>query len=174
MFFYSLPLLFTHMQFGTPIEFLGVISFFFILLYIATPKGLEFKNIEWGRVSDLSFYQYLFDSWNGMIKLWLVFWPFFIILNISLFTIDSLAKVGLLTVSGWDEIHFMLVIPAIFWTITVWKNSIHTCSRSLAIIARFMTITVFFEYVLKLMIRKDYPRIFFECQDIALDYAACF
>jgi hypothetical protein len=37
-----------------------------------------------------------------------------------------------------------------------------------------MTFAVFFEYALKLVIRDDYPRIFFACQDIMLDYASCF
>jgi len=35
-------------------------------------------------------------------------------------------------------------------------------------------LAVFFEYGLKLIIRQDYPRVFFECQEIALDYASCF
>lgn len=174
MFVYSVPILFGYIQFGSPMEFIGVIGFLLVLLFMVTPAGIDFREITWGKVSELSFYQYLFDSWNGMIKLWLVFWPFFILLNVSLFGIDSLAKAGRLTVSSWDEIHFILVTPAIFWVITVWRNSIHTSSRYWAIAARFMTISVFFEYVLKLVIRRDYPRIFFECQDIALDYAACF
>jgi len=174
MFIYSIPILFGYMQFGTPVEFLGVIVFLLILLYIATHVGIDFKEIKWGKVTDLTFYQYLFDSWNGVVKLWLVFWPFFIIVNISLFGIDTLAKAGMLTVSGWDEIHFILVTPVIFWVIIVWRNSVHTISRYWAVAARFMTLTVFFEYVLKLIIRRDYPRVFFECQDIALDYAACF
>ena len=174
MFVYSIPILFTNMQFGTPVEFFGVSCFLLILIYIVTPAGKEFKEINWGKVSELSFYGYLFDSWNGMVKLWLVFWPFFIILNLSLFSIDSFAKSAMLTVSGWDEVHFILVMPTIFWVIIVWRNSQHTCSRYWAVAARFMTVSVFFEYILKLAIRRDYPRIFFECQDIALDYAACF
>jgi len=174
MFIYSLPILFAYMQFGTLVEYLITIIFLLLLLYIATPYSLFFKEAEWGAVSELSFYQYLFDSWNGQIKLWLVFWPFFILLNIVLFVVDDLAKAGEFTVSSWDAAHFMLFTPIIFWVISVWRNSLNTCSRYWAVLARFMTLAVFFEYGLKWVIRQDYPRVFFECQEIALDYAACF
>ena len=174
MFIYSLPILFTHIQMGTPFEFIVVILFLLIILYIATAVDSNFKETKWGAVSDLTLYSYLYDSWTGMVKLWLVFWPFFIIINLSLLAADSLAKNGSITVSSWDEIHFILLTPVIFWTIIVWRNSLNTCSRYWAVGARFMTLTLFFEYALKLIIRRDYPRIFFECQEIALDYAACF
>ncbi len=174
MFIYSLPVLFTYMQFGTPLEFILVILFLLAMLRIVTTVDEKFNEVEWGSVKDLTLYQYLFDSWDGMVKLWLVFWPFFIILNVSLFLCDSLAKAGMFTVSSWDEIYFILLTPVLFWTTIVWRNSANTRSIYWAIAARFMTLAVFFEYALKLAIRRDYPRIFFECQDIALDYAACF
>ena len=174
MFIYSLPILFGYMQFGSPLEFILVTLFLLAMLGIATTVDERFNEVEWGSVKDLTLYQYLFDSWDGMVKLWLVFWPFFIILNLSLFLCDSLAKAGMFTVSSWDEIHFILLTPVLFWTIVVWRNSANTGSIYWAIAARFMTLTVFFEYALKLAIRRDYPRIFFECQEIALDYAACF
>lgn len=150
------------------------ILFLLILLAIATPFDSLYKEIKWGAVSDLTMYQYLHDAWNGHIKLWLVFWPFFIILNISLYITDTLARSGRFTVSSWDEIHLMLLMPIIFWTISTWKNALNTSSRYWAIGARFITLSVFFEYGLKLVIRIDYPRIFFQCQEAILDYASCF
>ena len=174
MFIYSLPILFTHMNFGTPLEFMLVIFFFLSLLFIMTPENPEFSDIKWGKISDLTFYQYLSDAWTGQVKLWLVFWPFFILLNSSLFLVDSLARNGQFTVSSWDALHFMFFTPILVWTIAVWRNDLNTSSRYWAILARFMTLAVFFEYALKLVIRNDYPRIFFKCQDIALDYASCF
>lgn len=174
MFVYSLPILFTYMQFGTGQEYMITIIFLLLLLYIATPSNSFYTEIQWGKVSDLTFYSYLFDSWNGLVKLWLVFWPFYIILNLSLYFIDTLARSGGFTVSSWDESHFILLMPTVIWGVAVWRNSLNTRSRYYAIAARFMTFLVFFEYVLKLVIRSDYPRIFFQCQDISLDYAACF
>ena len=174
MFIYSLPIFFVYIQLGTAQEYLGTILFLLILLYIATPFDSFYKEIEWGAISDLTMYQYLFDSWNGQIKLWLVFWPFFIILNLSLYVTDSLARAGNFTVSSWDAVHFILLTPVIFWVNSVWRNSLNTGSRYWAIGARFMTLAVFFEYGLKLVIRMDYPRIFFQCQEAVLDYASCF
>lgn len=174
MFIYSLPILFTYMQWGAPREFILVILFFLMVLFISTPYDAHFKEGEWGKESDLTINKYLVDAWVGLVKLWLVFWPFFIFLNIAFFITDNLAKKGSITVSSWDEIHFILLTPVIFWTIIVWRNSINTGIRFWAIAARFLTLTVFFEYILKLLIRRDFPRIFFECQEISLDYAACF
>jgi len=174
MFIYSIPILLTYMQFGSAEEYLITILFLLILLYIATPYDSSYQEIEWGRVSDLTLYRYFFDSWLGDVKLWLVFWPFFIILNGSLYLTDSVARAGFFTVSSWDEMHLILLTPTIFWIIAVWKNSLNTSSRYWAISARFFTLSVCFEYALKLVIRIDYPRIFFQCQELALDYAACF
>ncbi|MFW5443707.1 MAG: hypothetical protein ACKE51_05295 [Methylococcaceae bacterium] len=174
MYVYSLPILFAYIDWGSPLEFLGVIFFLLIVLFISTPFNSLFHEIEWGAISDLTPYKYLFDSWNGQVKLWLVFWPFYIFLNLALYGTDSWAKAGNFTVSSWDEVHFILLTPVVFWTIVVWRNSVNTCSRNWAVGARFMTLTVFFEYGLKLVIRRDYPRIFFECHNAILDYAACF
>lgn len=174
MFIYSLPILFAHIQFGTPTEYAMTILFVLALLFIVTPTNPFFEDITWGAVSDLTLYQYLFDAWNGHIKLWLVFWPFFILLNIVLFAIDNFSKAGVFTVSSWDAMHFILFTPVILWTINVWRNSLNTASRYWAVLARLMTLAVFFEYGLKLVIRQDYARLFFECQDAILDYVACF
>lgn len=174
MFFYSIPILLTYIQFGTLQEYFITIIFILILLTIMTPFDSYYKETEWGKVSDLTLYRYLFDSWMGQVKLWLVFWFFFIFLNLSLYFTDSLVRAGRLTVSSWDEIHLILFTPVIFWTISVWRNSLNTGSRYWAIAARFMTIAVFFEYALKLAIRIDYPRILFQCEELALDYSSCF
>lgn len=174
MFIYSFPVLLSHIQLGTPIEFLSIILLLTVVLYISSPYDPSADNIESGKLWSLSFYQYLLFAWLGQLKLWLVFWPFFILLNICLFLTDWLATHGKFTVSSWDEVHFILATPVIFWTIIVWRNSINTRLRFNATMARLMTLAVFFEFGLKLLIRKDYPRIFFACQDILLDYASCF
>ena len=72
MFVYSFPIFFAYIQLGTPQEYMGTILFFFILLFIATPFDSYYKEIEWGKISDLTLYHYLFDSWTGQVKLWLV------------------------------------------------------------------------------------------------------
>jgi len=172
MFIYSLPLFFTHIQLSTPLELLLIIFFIFVISYLIAP--LPNKDEECVSLKGLSLHQYLTFAWVGHLKLWVVFWPFFILLNISLFITDTLAIQGNFTVSSWDEIHFILLTPILFWTLSIWRNSANTHSRVGAAAARLSVLTVFFEYALKLVIRDDYPRIFFSCQDIILDYAACF
>ena len=174
MFIYSLPILLFHIQFGTPLELILITLFLYILLFIATPVIPGSNDQEGGKLFGLSFYKYLLHAWTGQLKLWVVFWPFFIFLNLSLYLTDNLAKQGRFTVSSWDEIHFMLLMPVIFWTMSVWRSSMNTDLRIFAAGARFMTLSVFFEYGLKLLIRKDFPRIFFNCEEIILDYATCF
>ncbi len=172
MFIYSLPILFAQMEVGTPIELIVIALVILGVLFIATPLLIADKesNVQ----TSHTFYNYLLNAWTGQSKLWLVFWPFFLILNLSLYAVDNLAKSGSFTVSSWDEVHLIFAIPVIFWTLSVWRNSINTDFRLWAALARLMTLAVFFEYGLKLKIRIDYPRIFFSCQDIILDYGSCF
>jgi len=172
MFIYSLPIFFTHIQLGTPLELLLIALFLLVISYLTVPSSN--KDKECTSVKGLSFYQGLLCAWIGHLKLWVVFWPFFILLNISLFITDSLAIQGNFTVSSWDEVHFILLTPVIFWALSIWRNSANTSSRLGAALARVAVLAVFFEYALKLVIRDDYPRIFFSCQDIILDYASCF
>jgi len=174
MFIYSFPIFFQYIHLGRYQEYVLTILFIVLLLFIITPKNSYFHETQWGYITDLTFFQYLFDAWNGQVKLWLVFWPFFIFLNLTLYMVDSLARASEFTVSSWDTAHFMLVTPILLWIMSVWRNSMNTCCRYWAIGARFITLSVIFEYGLKWVIRQDYPRIFFNCQDKLLDYIACF
>lgn len=174
MFIYSLPILFAYIQLGSAFEYSLALVLLLSLLYIITPANPFFKDIKWGEVSELTFYQYLFDAWNGQIKLWLVFWPFFILLNSVLFTVDNLAKAGDFSVSSWDVMHLIMFTPGIFWINAIWQNSMNTGYRYWAVLARFMSLAVVFEYGLKLIIRQDYPRIFFQCEEAILNYVSCF
>ncbi len=175
MFIFSLPLLFQHMQLGSPLELAGIALFLFGLLLLSAPGFQPLIEQEANRSSQQSnAYHILIRAWTGNLKLWHVFWPFFIALNCSLFAVDLLAKQSQLSVSSWDEIHFILLTPVIFWSLAVWKNSIH-CQYKLAIAAaRLSCLAVFFEYGLKLYIRIDYPRLFFACHELMLNYKGCF
>ncbi len=117
---------------------------------------------------------YLFSAWVGAIALRSVFWPVFLLLNGILYSIDLLARTGQFTVSSWDDIHFVLLFPIIWWTVGVWRCSANTGFRIWAATARLVTIGVYLEYALRLYIRIYYPRIFFNCEDLLLDYGSCF
>ncbi|MDD4906512.1 MAG: hypothetical protein PHD39_10185 [Methylobacter tundripaludum] len=167
MFIYSLPLFFTHIGLASPLDLLIVFMALFVVLFISSLFGGENPQKQ---SSD----NYLFAAWNGSVPLRWVFWPFFLILNACLYAADTLVKIGLFTVSGWDDVHLMLLLPTVWWTTAVWRCSPNSNLSVWAACARLLTISVFFEYGLKLLIRIDYPRIFFGCEELLLDYGSCF
>ena len=167
MFIYSLPLFFTEIGWASPLELLIILLALFVVLFISAPftgESLLAKSED----------NYLFAAWSGHVALKWVFWPFFLILNTGLYVADTLAKTGLLTVSSWDDVHLMLLLPIVWWTTVIWRCSANTHLRVWASGARLVTMTVFFEYGLKLLIRIDYPRVFFGCEELLLDYGSCF
>jgi hypothetical protein len=167
MFFYSLPILFNDIQLARPIELFLIVLAVFAVLYFSAPTPEK----NWRREPFESF---LLTAWLGGVSLYWVFWPYFLFLNASLLIADLLAKTGKITVSSWDEIHFAIFLTVIWWTTSIWRCSSNTDARIWSALARFVTLAVFAEYALKLLIRIDYPRIFFNCEDILLDYGSCF
>ncbi|MBM4208659.1 MAG: hypothetical protein FJ190_11880 [Gammaproteobacteria bacterium] len=166
MFYFSLPILFNDIQWVSPLECLLITLGVLVLLYLSAPQTGQHGQ----QTSD----SFLLSAWLGELPLHWVFWPFFLFLNASLLCADLLAKAGKITVSSWDEIHFALLLTVIWWTIGVWRCSANTAHKIWAALARLTTLAVFLEYGLKLLIRIDYPRIFFNCEDILLDYGSCF
>lgn len=167
MFIYSLPLLFSPIGLASPLDLLIIFMGLLIVLLVSSPFCRE--NLQ-KKSSD----NYLFAAWIGEVQLKWVFWPFFVILNTCLYTADTLTKAGMLTVSSWDDVHMMLLLPIVWWTTAVWRCSPNTHLRIWSACARLLTLSVFFEYGLKLLIRIDYPRLFFECDELLLDYGSCF
>jgi hypothetical protein len=117
VFIHSLPIFFAYIQLGTPLDLLLIALLVYIVVYLTMPIIEPVKEQECIALKGLSFYRYLLYSWLGSLKLWVVFWPFFILLNVSLYFTDRLAMQGNFTVSSWDEVHFILLTPAIFWTL---------------------------------------------------------
>lgn len=171
MFIYSLPFFFTYTNFGSPLELFAIVVILFVALLLSAPfPDEEFEE----RPVNASLYFYFLYAWAGQLSLWRVFWPFFIILNAGLFITDYQTKAGEISVSSWDDLHFMFFFPSIFWSIAVWRSSANTSKKNWAAYARLLTLAVFFEYGLKIFIRSEYPQIFFNCQDRLLDYLMCF
>ncbi len=92
----------------------------------------------------------------------------------ELYTADTLVKMGLLTVSSWDDVHIMLLLPIVWWITAIWRCSANTQFKAYMAGARLVTFAVLFEYALKLLLRIDYPRLFFGCEELLLDYGSCF
>lgn len=171
MFVYSLPLFFTYANLGSPLELFAIVVVLFAALFVSAPFPDEILE---DKPFNYPLYFYFLYAWAGQLSLWRVFWPFFVILNAGFFITDYQAKAGEISVSSWDDLHFMFFFPSIFWTIAVWRSSANTSKKIWAAYARLMTVMVFFEYGLKLLIRSEYPNIFFECQEKMMDYMSCF
>jgi hypothetical protein len=167
VFIYSLPLFFIEMGLASPLDLLIITLALFVALFIST---LFFGEESQQKSTD----NYLYAAWNGQVALIWVFWPFFLILNLCLYAVDTLAKIGMFTVSSWDDVHLMLLLPVVWWTIAVWRCSPNTQLSVWAACARLLTLSVYFEYGLKFLIRMDYARIFFDCEELLLDYGSCF
>jgi hypothetical protein len=167
MFFYSLPIFFNDINIVSPTECLLMAMALFVVLYISAP----IPELNWQTQTYDSF---LLAAWLGGASLFWVFWPYFLFLNASLLAVDLLAKSGKLTVSSWDEIHFILLITFVWWVTSIWRCSSNTNGRHWAALARLASFAVPVEYAIKLLIRIDYPRIFFNCEEILLDYGSCF
>lgn len=171
MFYFTLPIIFTHSSLLTLGELLSASLALFVILYISSPAPeLITHHHKWSS----NFRQYLLSAWSGELSLWRVFWPFFILLNSSLLLVDHQAISAAFTVSSWDTIHLILVTPIIWWCIAIWRSSGNTRSRFWSALARLMIFSVVLEYLLKIIIRIHYPRIFFNCQELFLDYGGCF
>lgn len=170
MLYFSLPIITSQSSLLTYGGLVAISTGLLLILYISAPNPEP--QIDLPKTS--SFYDYLLGAWCGDLPLWKIFWPFFILLNGTLFYIDNLGKTGVLTVSSWDVAHFMLICPIIWWCVSIWRASANTRSKFWAASSRLVTLGIALEYVLKLIIRINYPRIFFDCQELFLDYGHCF
>lgn len=167
MFVYSLPLFFSDVGLASPLELLIIALGLFGVLWLSAPSYSE-------KLPQQEATKYLLAAWLGNWSLLWVFLPFFILLNACLYLVDTLAKLGSLTVSSWDDVHLMLLLPVVWWVVAIWRCSANTQFKVLTALARLATFLVFFEYGLKLLLRIDYPRLFFGCEELLLDYGSCF
>jgi len=167
MFVNTLPLFFSQITYISPIELLIIFLGFYVVLFMTSPIGEKL-------VLAKPFDNYLFLAWTGGINLFWVFWPCFLLFNMGLYTTDVLTITGTLTVSSWDDIHIVLLLPMLWWATGVWRCSANCSYRMWSASARLMIFCVIFEYGLRLLIRMDYPRLFFNCEELLMDYGSCF
>jgi hypothetical protein len=167
VFIYTLPILFTNTTLISPTELGVIVLATLLILLMTTPETTrDFQPV--------SLEHYLFRAWTGVLPLAWVALPFFLLLNGALYAVDSLAKAGVLTVSSWDDFHLAAVFASIWWAVSVWRCSANTPLRWWAALARLATLLAALEYALKLLVRIDYPRVFFICEELLLDYGSCF
>ena len=171
----SLAAFFTFTSFINPIETGVILLITAYTIYILTPTHMTDEPAPQSAAETrrANIYMYLQSAWLGKLSLSAVFFPFFIILNGALYYADYRVDSGNYTIASWLTILVILALPLFWWTVSVWRCSIHA-SRVWASVARFFTVAVYYEYILRLLIGYYYPQIWFNCQQLIIEYGDCF
>lgn len=171
----SLTALLTYTSLISPLEVSIILLITAYIVYIFTPKQhpdlINSARLE--ATKDAGIYMYLHLSWLGKQPLARAFLPFFILFNAALFYADYRADNGTYTIASWLTILVILALPVLWWTISVWRCSVYA-PTVWAIMARFITITVYYEYLLRIIIGYYYPQIWFNCQQLIIEFGDCF
>jgi hypothetical protein len=169
MFINTLPIIFAFTHLFNPIE-AGIFLFsIFLLVYFNTP-AVEFS---WKQPKFKNTYFFLRAMWLGEAKLMLAFWPFFVFVNAVIFYVDYRVMNVTYTISSWRTVHIMLLLPIIWWTVSVWRCSAHTSNRFFSGAARSITIYLFLEYFLRFVISTKFPNTFFDCRLLIMEFGDC-
>ncbi|MGR9100767.1 MAG: hypothetical protein ACU826_09385 [Gammaproteobacteria bacterium] len=171
MFFYTLAVIFTETSLIKPTGLAVIGIALTCVLYLSAPP----PDRAWlSRPQEVVGVSYLYSGWFGEIALWRVFWPFFLILNAGLFASDSLAMRSIISVSSWDTLQLMLMLCSPWWILSVWRTSDNTGLRLWGALARLATLGALLDFVFRIIIRIQYPRIFFNCQETLVNTWSCF
>ena len=173
----SLSAFFAFTTLISPLEAGIILVVTFFIVYILMPKQYEIDYASYGLTENTgadgtNIYMYIQSAWLGRQSLVRTFFPFFIIFNSALFYADYRVANGTYTIASWLTILVILALPVFWWTVAVWRCSIHA-NRLWASLARFFTIAVYYEYLLRIMIAYYYPHIWFNCQQLIIEFGDC-
>jgi len=173
----SLSAFFVFTSLISPLEAGFILLLTVYMIYLLTPNQ-QTSHISSSILTEKSYsygaktYLYIQSAWLGKLSLLVAFLPFFIIFNVALFYADYRADNGSYTIASWLTLLVILAIPTFWWTFAVWRCSINA-NRLTASIARFFTIAVYYEYLLRIIIAYYYPQIWFNCQQIVIEFGDC-
>lgn len=169
MFINTLPLMFAEGGLFGAVEFLIVAACLYAVFYISAP--FQDREISVSMPPEQGFFHYLYSGWFGESALPRVFWPFFAVLNAGLYAGDYWVWIGAISVSSWLNIHVMLLTPMLWWAVSIWRNA---GSRTWLALSRLAVAGAFFEFAMRFYIYLKLPRLFFNCEELMLDYFSCF
>jgi hypothetical protein len=169
MFINTFPIIFTYTSLFSPVEAVIFLAAIFFLVYYYTPEVNKKRTNKSGN----GLYKYLHSAWLGNSTLWLVFWPFFLLVNAVLYYIDYRVINVTYTIASWKTVHGMLFLPIVWWTASVWRCSQSTGYKIWSSAARTITLYLFFEYILRFIISTQYPNTFFDCRLLIMEYGDC-
>jgi len=169
MFIETFPIIFTYTHLFSLIEAVIFLAAIFILVYFYTPDVDKNRASKRGK----GLYNFLHSSWQGNSSLWPVFWPFFILVNAILYYIDYRVMNVTYTIASWKTVHGMLLLPIVWWAVSVWRCSANTRYKIWSSAARTITLYLFLEYILRFIISTQYPNTFFDCRLLIMEYGDC-
>lgn len=150
-------------------EFLLVFVALFAVFYISAPFDDRDATVTLESAGD--WYYYLYACWLGQSTLGRVFWPFFLIFNAGLIAADYWVWNGFISVSSWWNIHIILLAPFVWWAVSIWRSP---GRRVLLAMSRLVVCAALFEFGFRGYIYWQVPRLFFNCEELLLDYFSCF
>ncbi len=170
----TLSALFAYTSFISPIETCTLLLITAYIVYILTPLQQTDDAVpdSLKTKTNTSIYIYIQSAWLGRRSLISTFLPFFAIFNSVLIYADYRADNGTYTIASWLTILVILALPVLWWTVSVWRCSDHT-HRLWRSAARFFTVAVYYEYILRLVIGYYYPQIWFNCQQLIIEFGDC-
>ncbi|MFZ2724725.1 MAG: hypothetical protein WAX77_00565 [Methylococcaceae bacterium] len=178
MFINTLPIIFTYTRLLNPIEFSLLLILIFLVIYINTSDyskrvAVPIYDTVIGHSVLNHLYLQLLASWLGRSSLAMAFWPFFLLVNAVLYYIDYRIFNLNFTIASWKTAQLMLVLPSIWWIISVWRCSINSRYKIWCCLARAMTVYLLLELGLRFIIVSYYPNTFFDCQLLIVHYGDC-
>ena len=169
MFINTFPIIFTYTQLFSVFEAIIFLTTIFFLVYLCTPP----VNKKWVNKPGHSIYQFLHFAWQGNSALWRAFWPFFLLVNSVLYYIDYRIINVTYTIASWKTVHGMLLLPILWWTVSVWRCSANTRYKIWSSAARTITLYLYLEYFLRFIISTQYPNTFFDCRLLIMNHVDC-
>ena len=172
MLFYTLSALFAFTTLINPIEAAATLVVTAYIIYLLTPAQQYIDKLTTAKNTGIDAYSYLQDTWLGRQSLLWAFLPFFILINASFLYADYRSEDGSYTIASWLTLLVIFALPVIWWSISVWRCSLND-SRLSAVAARFCVTLVYYEYILRAIIAYYYPQIWFNCQQLIIEFGDC-
>lgn len=169
MFFYTVPYL-THYSTLIPVvQLIALVVAVLLLIAISVPSPADRlpSRIVFG-------WDFPYTLWYRDVRLSQVFWPCWLVLNGLVFLVDMLAKAGIASVLVWDITQLLTLVGLYWWGVAVWRASPNTRRQSWAFLARLVVVLSLLEIVHRVFIRIKFPRDFFGCDELFLNFTSCF
>lgn len=144
-----------------------------IAILICNLRYAPFPDQNWQPTPSASVYQSLKSGWYGAEALWKVFWPF-LPLVISIFVyIDFRIETLTFTIDSWRTVHGMLLLPFLWWLVSIWKCSRNTRHRLFCVGARTAALLFFVICVLRMYLSFATPELLFDCSLLMQKFGDC-